>query len=67
MLHISVAEMLVNNLSVSHADMPVDVARKPGLFARLRRMVTVRFERMGALVQVPARVLPTLDDPIVQP
>lgn len=62
MLHISVAEMLVNNLSASHADMPVEVARKPALFARFRRVVTGRFERMG-----PPRILPALDAPIVQP
>ena len=67
MLHISVAEMLVNNLSASHADMPVEVARKPALFARFRRVVTGRFERMGASFQGPPRILPVLDAPIVQP
>lgn len=66
MLHISVAEMLVNNLSAPHADMPVEVAQKPALFASLRRIVTARFDRMGALVQVPPQVLPVLDDPIAQ-
>jgi hypothetical protein len=39
MLHISVAEMLVNNLSTSHADMPVEVVEKPGIFARLGKMI----------------------------
>jgi hypothetical protein len=39
MLHISVAEMLVNNLSTPHADMPVEVLEKPGLFARFGKMI----------------------------
>ena len=66
MLHISVVEMFVNNLSAQHADMPIEVARKQTPLGWLRGVFAARFDRMVSLVQSPAQVLPPPDAPIVQ-
>ncbi len=60
MLHISVAELLVDRLSTPHADMPVkdDLTPKP---------IGGRLGRLWGLFQGRPQTMPTLDAPLVQP